>query len=402
LDIGVQCLQKHAECAFVSGHCRVIDSAGTVLAKPHQRTVEHEHYLQLLSGGNYIWCPATVLYRRSVFAFVHGFDSALVPVEDYDLYLRITRDFAVYSHAEVVADYRQHSANTSRDFSTMQAAALAAHRAQWTMAKANKRLRQAYRQGEQFWRVQYPIQYMIRRSRELVRERLAPEAILAVAAGGHSDLMRLDNRETWHFPPAGPGGAGELFAEGPQGSVEAPWIEAGMTYRLSLYRSTDSSHPAARLLIRGVADASAVKNLASMTPQHTSADQVVLKAEPNPVVVQDKLGSTTITWNTGDGSQGRVYVTGNHPGAGPADSAQAWQAVEAIREHGAQYLLVPGKSFCSLPKFRDFRERLERTFPVVAREENVCVIFDLTRDELNRSKAPAAIESAEDGRRLAS
>src|SRR5262245_41474151 len=37
----------------------------------------------------------------------------------------------------------------------------------------------------------------------------------------------------------------------------------------------------------------------------------VLKAEPNPVPKSDKMGKTTITWNTGDGSWGQVYVSEN-------------------------------------------------------------------------------------------
>src|SRR5262245_32813324 len=37
----------------------------------------------------------------------------------------------------------------------------------------------------------------------------------------------------------------------------------------------------------------------------------VLKADPNPVPKAEKLGKTTITWNTGDGSWGQVYVSVN-------------------------------------------------------------------------------------------
>jgi glycosyltransferase involved in cell wall biosynthesis len=378
LDTGVQCLEKHAECAFVSGHCRVIDSTGTVLAEPRQRVVEREHYLQLLRGGNYIWCPATVVYRRRVFDFVHGFDPSLVPVEDYDVYLRVTKDFAAHCHGEVVAEYRQHSGNTSRDFSVMQKAAIAAHEAQWPVARANRRFRAAYRAGERFWRDHYPIQHMIRRIRELVRERLAPNAIVAVAPAGQNELLRLDARETWYFPPADPSGAGGLFAQGAQGSVQTPaWIEAGMTYRFTLVRATDPSRPLARLVVRGVPDGSVVRDSAVMSPQSASANGVVLSADPNPVVVRDKPGSTTITWSTGDGSEGQLYVTGNQPGLEPANSAEAWQALEVIREQGAQYLLLPAKSFCRFPEFGQFRDRLESAFPVIAREEHACTIFDL-------------------------
>src|SRR5205814_2671022 len=199
-------------------HCRVIDATGSVLAAPRQRCVEHDHYIELLRGGTYIWCPATVLYRRRVFDFVHGFDPALVPVEDYDLYLRITKNFPVHCHGQVIAEYRQHSSNTSRDLGRMQKAALAAHSAQWEFAKANNRYREAYANGQRFWREQYPLQHMIRRVREIVRDCVPPDAIVAVA-GGRTELLRLDGQHTLHFPPISLRSAGDLFAQGPTGCL---------------------------------------------------------------------------------------------------------------------------------------------------------------------------------------
>ena len=70
-----------------------------------------------------------MLYQRQVFDFVHGFDPAH-RVEDYELYLRITRDFPVYSHNQVIAEYRQHRSTRSRDVLAVERAALAAHDAQ--------------------------------------------------------------------------------------------------------------------------------------------------------------------------------------------------------------------------------------------------------------------------------
>src|SRR5437870_272228 len=108
LEVGVSCMREHPDCAFVSGHCRVIDSKGAILPSPRQLRIEREHYLALLRGGTYIWCPATVLYRRQIFDFVGGFDPALKRVEDHPLYLRITRDFSVYLHNRIIAEYRRH------------------------------------------------------------------------------------------------------------------------------------------------------------------------------------------------------------------------------------------------------------------------------------------------------
>src|SRR5713101_1476950 len=64
LEVGVNCLHQHPDCAFASGHCRLITAAGWVLAKPEQLHVVRDHYLELLRD-NYIWCPGSVIYRRS-------------------------------------------------------------------------------------------------------------------------------------------------------------------------------------------------------------------------------------------------------------------------------------------------------------------------------------------------
>ena len=377
LETGLDCLREHPECAFVSGHCRVIDTSGSILAAPRQRCVQHDHYVELLRGGTYIWCPASVLYRRRVFDFVHGFDPAMVPVEDYDLYLHITKDFPVHCHGQVIVEYRQHSSNTSRNLAVMQKAALAAHCAQSDFARVNKRYREAYVAGERFWREQYPLQHMTRRIREIVRERLPADGIVAIASGDHTELLRLDNRQALPFPPPSFTG-GDLFAQGATGRLKTPaWIEPGMTYQFSLYRGTDRSDLLARLLVRGVPDQAATAQVAPAQPVHSNG--VVLSAHPNPVLISEQPGTTTVTWSTGDGSDGTIYVSrlGEHVGRDPRDSEEAQALLDAARSDGAQYLLVPARSFFWLEQYREFREKMETRYPTVVHERDICVIFDL-------------------------
>src|SRR5438093_12919445 len=76
LEIGVDCLRQHPECAFASGFCRLI--IGSLLSSPKQLHVVRDHYLELLRG-NYIWCPGSVIYRRTAFEVVKGFDISLGP-----------------------------------------------------------------------------------------------------------------------------------------------------------------------------------------------------------------------------------------------------------------------------------------------------------------------------------
>jgi glycosyltransferase involved in cell wall biosynthesis len=377
LETGINCMHEHPECAFVSGHCRVIDANGAILPSPRQRHVKREHYLELLRGGTYIWCPATVVYRRQAFDFIHGFDPELNPAADYDLYLRITRDFPVYSHAQVVAEYRQHSSNMSRDASKMERAALAAHERQWNFANANSLYREAFATGRRFWLNDYPFQKMVGRIREVVREQLPPDAVIAVATDGSSELLRLDGRRAWHFPQKDQDSKGELFAQAAEGSMTtSAWIEPGMAYEFSLYGGAGFSQLLARLLVTGTADPLSPTNAEQL---HSRSNGIVLTAVPNPVPAVEELGTTNITWSTGNGSEGQVYVssTGVYLGRDPTNSDEAWASLESARANGAHYLLIPAKSFWWEDRYQTFREQVESRYPGVVRDEDTCIIFDL-------------------------
>ncbi len=380
LETGICCMREHPECAFVSGHCRVIDSNGVILPSPRQRRVEQEHYLKLLRGGSYIWCPATVLYQRRIFDFVHGFDPALKRLEDYELYLRITKDFPVYSHNQVVAEYRRHGSNMSRDVSAQIHTALAAHSAQWNFVKANSRYKETYDAGRLFWQNDYPFQQMVSRIREMVREHLPADAIISVATGGYSELLRLDGRRAWHFPQNEQGSRGELFAQGAEGSMATPaWIEAGMTYEFGLYGGPEFSKPLARLLVKGVADPFRIASAEAAPQEPVGPDGVLLTAIPNPVHASEEPGVTNITWSTGDGSKGQLYVSGMgvYAGRDPSDSDEARSCLESAKANGAQYLIIPAKSFWWLDHYQKFREHVETRYPAVARDEDTGIIFDL-------------------------
>src|ERR1051325_5231932 len=148
--------------------------------------------------------------------------------------------------------------------------------------------------GERFWREQYPLQHMIRRIREIVRDYLAVNAIVAVASGDRTELLRLDNRQALPFPPPRFTG-GDLFAQGPTGHLKTPaWIEPGMTYQFSLYRGADRSDLLARLLVRGVADRAATGHVAA--PQSAQSNGALFSADPNPVLVSEQPGTTTVSW----------------------------------------------------------------------------------------------------------
>ncbi|MBI4213240.1 MAG: hypothetical protein HY534_02945 [Chloroflexi bacterium] len=78
------------------------------------------------------------------------------------------------------------------------------------------------------------------------------------------------------------GGPETLFAEGSAGSLAAPWIASGRSYRFRHYAG--------------------IRLLGSVA---VAAVQPLLTASPNPVTA----GATTIDWDLRDGTHGQVYVS---------------------------------------------------------------------------------------------
>src|SRR5215218_8479223 len=113
---GMATMQAHPECAFAFGKWRLIAVDGSPLPKLPLAPIEviGDPYVSLLQR-NHIEMHATVMYRKAVLEVVGDFDHSVNPCADYDLYLRIARQHPICSYGAIVAEYRQHGANMSRD-----------------------------------------------------------------------------------------------------------------------------------------------------------------------------------------------------------------------------------------------------------------------------------------------
>ena len=87
----------------------------------------------------------------SVLEIVKGFDTSRRACEDYDLYLRIAERFPIHCHHHLVAEYRQHGGNMSRDYALMMRSSLSVLRSQWEFARGDEKLEYAYGEGIRFW-----------------------------------------------------------------------------------------------------------------------------------------------------------------------------------------------------------------------------------------------------------
>lgn len=151
LQFGINCLHAHPECAFVSGHHRYIKGDGSLLNEYPPEWIDSDYYKALLKR-NYIGMHATVMYQRFIFDEVGLFDTSLKSCEDYDLYLRIASRFPVYRYDEIVAEYRWHDGNMTKNSKRMLRSALTALNSQWEYIQEKPEYIQAYKSGIQFWR----------------------------------------------------------------------------------------------------------------------------------------------------------------------------------------------------------------------------------------------------------
>jgi hypothetical protein len=134
------------ECTFVFGHCRFIRVDGSSLPTPPQTPIEGDHYESLLRTC-YIWMPAAVMYQRVLLEYIGGFDPIVSSSADYDLYLRITRQYPVHQHGEVVAEYRRHGSNMTRDAALMLKSEVTVLRRQCKYVSSSTRYKEAYEAG---------------------------------------------------------------------------------------------------------------------------------------------------------------------------------------------------------------------------------------------------------------
>jgi glycosyltransferase involved in cell wall biosynthesis len=154
VEAGLACFEAHPGSAFVSGDHIRITVDGALLRTHEPPRDEPDPYLRLLRG-NYIGMHAAVLYRRTALLAAGGFDPALPACEDYDLYLRIARDASVASHETVVAEYRIHGQNMSRDAAFMLRAVLRVLHRQREAVQGEPEREEAYWEGLAIWKDYY-------------------------------------------------------------------------------------------------------------------------------------------------------------------------------------------------------------------------------------------------------
>ena len=154
LEVGVEELRAHPEAAFAFGRYRRVGGDGRRLEDDEQPRPDADPYSVFLRY-NYAGIPATGIFRRSALEEAGNFDETLPGAEDYDLGLRLSRQFAVRPHGEYVAEYRVHGGGMSRNAAAMLAMTRRALRRQRRARPPARPAPGAYREGRRFWRRYY-------------------------------------------------------------------------------------------------------------------------------------------------------------------------------------------------------------------------------------------------------
>jgi hypothetical protein len=194
--IGATYLSDHPDAAFVTGHVRLIDEAGTPGVVPDQ---DHgpAGYAALLRW-NYIWTPGVVTYRRSAVEAAGGFDPSAGGSADFELNVRLARRLPIACHHQVVVEYRQHGANMTRDPAHMLRSAVSVRRRE-RRHTGRGAARAAWRVGLQEARATFGAALIDRIKGDLIQGRLrrAGRGLLCLLRYHPVGLVRMAAPREW-------------------------------------------------------------------------------------------------------------------------------------------------------------------------------------------------------------
>lgn len=268
-----------------------------------------------------------------------------------------------------------------------------------------------------------PVAYrdLIRHIRHVVHEALPAEATVLVISRGDGELLRLKGRHGWHFPQQEDGvyagyypansaaaishleqlrslGAGYLLI--PQTALW--WLD----YYTEFARHLRSHY---EVIVRQddtcwiidlnqgrqadtrqrIASSPEEKGYRALKEQIHDLVSVLLPSDATVLVVSK--GDDELVRLCGDDAQHFPQESeGGYAGYYPASSEEAIAHLENLRQQGGDFLLFPSTAFWWLDYYRAFREHLEDRYPVVCRQQHLCLIFALkSRRPLD---APSRIE----------
>jgi hypothetical protein len=279
----------------------------------------------------------------------------------------------------------------------------------------------------------------IGRVRELVAASLPAIATVAVVSKGDEALLELEGRTAWHLPQTEEGVyLGHHPADGPAAVDQLEWLrERGAEFFLlpgsawwwldhySELREHLERHYSTVLREEGeclIVDLRAPQQDSAPQPtEEESAPAPSLEKEPEEPepqearrepereaeermneerratlvasireLVRESVPRTARVAVVSRGDEELLRLDGRSAlhlpqGAGgvyagyhPADSVTAIAQLEALREEGAEYLVIPATQMWWLDYYADFAQLFEQNYRLIARRDGVGVVYDLS------------------------
>jgi glycosyltransferase involved in cell wall biosynthesis len=177
VEEGVALLRADPSCMLAAGHFQRVGATGEAIETPPPETLPDDPYKELLRRRDFgISAPSAVVFRRSVFDRIAPFAPTGGWTADYELYLRVAREFPICVHATPVAAYRRHPEGMSRRPEAMLLALGRALCSQRQFVTEREDLLRAYHEGHLHWLHYYGSRTLLELRADLHRLRLAPAA----------------------------------------------------------------------------------------------------------------------------------------------------------------------------------------------------------------------------------
>ena len=117
----VDVLERNPSCGLTYCNFQVLEDETGNLVDPDRKGESGWMYDKFLSRS-YITTASQIMVRRSCFNKIGIFDESLEIVDDYDIYLKISRFFEIKHDDKVMTYWRSHKSNASKNYERTQVA----------------------------------------------------------------------------------------------------------------------------------------------------------------------------------------------------------------------------------------------------------------------------------------
>ena len=150
LEVSLAAFRSHPEVGWVCGEFRYFGTAEPIWQHDHRhhRCERFPDLFGALLRGNCVGPPIVVMFSREVLFKVGGFDEHFksASCEDWDIYLRLSREIPLYCHHQLVAEHRLTDQQASRRWYVMLEGDFYALWSQWRFIRGHPSYEEAYYQ----------------------------------------------------------------------------------------------------------------------------------------------------------------------------------------------------------------------------------------------------------------